>query len=273
MGSNMGTMIEAPFGPSVAEVPLPRAPLVFVVAQARFERVASIASEEFIAGFQEAIRGVYPVMRHEQQAGVLIGSDGRVVTADAGTVWRFDERPEMWQVALSPDSVALSTTAYTSRGDFIGRLTTILAAAQRELRLRFCDRLGVRYVDRVTEEDLLARLEELVKPEVMGSAGASLGEEAVEQLHSFSDATYRLPDNAELHARWGLLPAQATLDPAIPASDVRSWLLDIDAYTREQEQFDPAALTARAEALCERIYRFFRWAVHEEFLVAHGGQP
>lgn len=268
----MGYVVDAPFGQEVAEVPLPRAPLTFVVAQARFERIASISNEEFIAGFQEAIRAVYPVMRREQQAGVLIGPDGRVVTADGGTVWRFDERPAAWEVALAPDAVAISTTRYTSRSDLINRLATVLEAAQRELRLRFCDRLGVRYVDRVTDDQLLDRLVELVKPEVIGAAGAALGDDAVEQLHCFSDTIYRLPDGADLHARWGLLPAQATLDPAIAAADVRSWVLDIDAYTREQERFDPSALTNRAERLCARIYRFFRWAVGDEFLVAHGGQ-
>jgi uncharacterized protein (TIGR04255 family) len=80
----MGTMIAEPFGAVVPEIPLPNAPLVFVVAQARFERLASIASEGFIAGFQEAIRSAYPRMRREQQASVLIGPDGRVVTSEAG---------------------------------------------------------------------------------------------------------------------------------------------------------------------------------------------
>jgi len=181
-GSRKGIVIAEPFGPVVPEVPLPSAPLVFVVAQARFERVASILSEEFIAGFQEAIRGSYPKMRREQQTAVLIGPDGRLLTTDAGTVWRFDEHPERWQVALSPDSVALSTASYTSRSDFIARLRAVLSAAQRHLGLQFCDRLGVRYIDRVTDDGLLTRLADLIKPEVRGPVGAALGEAGVEQL-------------------------------------------------------------------------------------------
>jgi len=266
-------VIAEPFGPVVPAVPLPGAPLVFVVAQARFERIASIVAEEFIAAFQEAIRGSYPKLRREQQTAVLIGPDGRLLTTDAGTVWRFDEHPERWQVALSPDSVALSTASYTSRSDFMGRLRAVLSSAQRHLGLQFCDRIGVRYVDRITDGTLLARLAELIKPEVRGPVGAALGEAGVEQVHSFSDTTYGLPDNAELHARWGVLPAHATIDPAIAAAEVGSWVLDIDAYTREQETFDAPTLTARAERLCERIYRFFRWTVDDEFLAAHGGRP
>src|SRR5450756_369835 len=137
-------------------------------------------------------------MRREQQTAVLIGPDGRLLTTDAGTVWRFDEHPERWQVAISPDSVALSTASYTSRSDFMGRLRAVLSSAQRHLGLQFCDRLGVRYVDRVTDDTLLTRLADLIKPEVRGPVGTALG---------------------------------------------------------------------------ERIYRFFRWTVDDEFLAAHGGRP
>jgi uncharacterized protein (TIGR04255 family) len=268
----MGTMVDIPFGPPVPEIALPRAPLVFVVAQVRFERLASVSSESFIGGFQEAIRGVYPVMRREQQAGVLIGPSGPIAQAESSNAWRFDERPERWQVTLAPDFVALSTTRYTRRRDLIDRLRDVVTAAQEHLQLRFCDRLGVRYIDRVTDEDLLGRLAELVRREVLGTTGVDPGEAGVQQAHTFSDSTYRLRESVELHGRWGLLPPQTTFDPSVEPADARSWVLDLDAYTTQQDAFDPAALTARAEALCERVYRFFRWAVTDEFLTVHGGQ-
>jgi uncharacterized protein (TIGR04255 family) len=268
----MGTMVDVPFGSPVPEVPLPRAPLAFVIAQVRFERVASVSNEAFIGGFQEAIRGVYPVMRREQQTGVLIGPGGPVVPAESSTAWRFDERPERWQVTLAPDFVALATARYSRRRDLLDRLRAILTAAQDHLEVRFSDRLGVRYVDRVEGEELLAQLPNLLRSEVLGTTGVDPGEAGVQQAHTFSDSTYRLPEGADLHARWGLLPPQATFDPSIEPVDVRSWVLDLDAYTTQQDAFDPATLVARAEQLCERIYRFFRWAVTDEFLAAHGGQ-
>lgn len=269
----MGTMVNVPFGPPVPEVALPRAPVVFVVAQARFERVASISSESFIGEFQEAIRGVYPVMHREQQTGVLIGPGGPIAQAESSTAWRFDERPERWQVTLAPDFVALSTTRYTRRRDLVDRLRAVVAAAQDHLHVRFCDRLGVRYVDRVTDDALLGRLSELVRPEVLATTGVDPGEAGVQQGHTFTDSTYHLPEGADLHARWGLLPPQTTFDPSVEPSEARSWVLDLDVYTTQQEPFDPDALAARSEAQCERVYRFFRWAVTSEFLTAHGGQP
>lgn len=269
----MGIMVvNDPFGPPVAEIELPRAPLVFVVAQVRFERLASISTESFIGGFQEAIRGVYPVMKKEGQTSVLVGSGGPVAQAERSIAWRFQERPERWQVTLAPDFVSLSTTRYTRRRDFIDRLRTVVSAAQDHLHVRFCDRLGVRFIDRVTEVELLDRLAELVRPEVLGTAGVDPGETGVQRVHTFSDSTYRMSEGADLHGRWGLLPPQTTFDPAIEAADARSWVLDLDAYTTQQEPFDPPAVAARAEALCERVYRFFRWAVTDQFLTAYGGR-
>ncbi len=268
----MGSVIETPFGPPVAEVALPRAPLVFVVVQARFERVASISSESFIGGFQEAIRDTYPVMNREQQAGILLGPSGPIGQPEGVTAWRFAVRPDDWQVTLASDFVALSTTRYTSRRDLIGRLGTVLAAAHANLKLRYCDRLGVRYVDRVAESGLLARLPELIRSEVLGASAVFPGETGVEQVHCTSDSVFRVSGSADLHARWGLMPPQTTFDPTIEASEQPSWVLDLDAYTRERRDFMPSELTTQAESLCERVYRFFRWAVTDEFLVAHGGR-
>lgn len=267
----MGRMIETPFGGPVPEVPLPAAPLIFVVAQARFERIASISSEEFVAGFQETLRPAYPLMRREQQAGILMGPDGAVVQAEGGAIWRLDEQPAGWQVTLSPDSVALATSVYTSRSDFIRRLDVVLEAVQRDLGVRFCERLGVRYVDRLGEL-LLGRLDDLVRGSLLATVTTSLGDDGVELVHSFNDSTYHLSEGTELHARWGILPAQATLDPALPPADERSWVLDIDAYTQVRQRFERSVLVAKAELLAQRVYRYFRWSVQDNFLREFGGE-
>lgn len=267
------SVIATPFGDPAAEVLLTEAPLIFVVAQAKFERVASIFSEEFIAPFQEAIRATYPKMQREQQAGIAFGPEGLMLTPDAGPLWRFDERPDGWQVVLAPDFVAISTTRYTSRRDLIERFATVVETAQQRLGVRFCERLGVRYVDRITDTRLLDQLSGLLRPEVLGAVGVDLGEPGAVQVHAFADSTYRLPEATEVHARWGLLPAGATFDPSIEAADEPSWVLDVDAYSIDQQPFEPPALTARAEALCGRVYQLFRWAVQDEFLRAHGGRP
>lgn len=50
-------------GPVPAEVPLPDAPLVRVIAQVRFSEILDVEKREFVAGFQGASRHAYPILR------------------------------------------------------------------------------------------------------------------------------------------------------------------------------------------------------------------
>jgi len=261
-----------PFGPPVQEVPLSRTPLVNVIAQVRFPAVMRIEADSgFMATFQEAIRSDYPILRPERQLGVMIGPGG-VQPQDAGTVWRFETRdPDAWQVTLAPSFVSLSAKRYTRRSDLLARLTVVLHALEGWLHPNVCDRIGVRYVDRVTG-DQLARLGKLVRPEVLGVAGDGTLLGNVEVVHALSDTVFRLDDASQLRGRWGRLPAGATYDPGVEPAREASWVLDLDHYTSEPVDFDLAAIGGRVAEFCDRIYTFFRWAVTDVFLDEFGAE-
>ena len=272
VGKYIGKVSLTPFGPPVPEVPLTRAPLVSVIAQVRFPPVMKIeADASFIATFQEAIRTDYPILRPERQLGVMVGPAG-VQPQDAGTVWRFETKdPDAWQVTLASTFVSLSAKRYTRRSDLLARLTVILHALEAWLSPNVCDRIGVRYVDRISGETL-SRLGKLVRPEILAVAGdeAALGD--VEVVHTLSDSLFRLDDSTELRGRWGTLPAGATYDPGIEPARSAAWVLDLDHYTSKPEDFNLAAISAKAAQFCERIYTFFRWAVTDEVLTEFGAQ-
>ncbi|MHB8340133.1 MAG: TIGR04255 family protein [Mycobacteriales bacterium] len=187
--------IKTPFGPSVERVPL---------------------------------RKDYPVLRQERQIQVLIGPSG-ASPHDAGVILRFEQQdPDAWQVTLAPTFVSLSAKRYTRRSDFLSRLTIVLHALDSWLDPKVCDRVGVRYIDRVTGEHL-AQLAKLVRPEVLGIKGVPT-DGGVEVVHTLADALFRLDDASELRSRWGLLPAGATYDPGIEPAGEHSWVLDLDHY-------------------------------------------
>lgn len=257
-------------GPAPDEVPLTNAPLVRVIAQVRFPLVTSIEKREFIAGFQEAIRAEYPALRPEQNRALVIGPEGAVEKPE-NRIWRFNDSTEGWRVTLAPDFLALETAQYTSRDEFVNRFAYVLRALETHVNPRVIDRLGVRYVDRVSGEDL-RDLRELVQPEVAGVLGSELGSHT---NHSISQTLFQLTDESgQLMARWGLLPPKTTVDPAVaePLEDP-SWLLDLDAFLLETRPFDPTEVVVQARAFCSRIYSFFRWAVTKEFLRRYGGKP
>lgn len=271
----MASLIEVPtpFGDPVPEVPLPNAPLIAVIAQVRFPPVASIAREDFIGPFQERIREAYPVMRQEREVSLVLTPQGVQAGGDSSPVWRFldrDDNPE-WKVSLASSFVALDTSRYTSRSDFQNRLGAVLEALAETIRPSVCDRLGVRYVDRIVLGEADFDLASLLRPEVLGVATVEPGAGAA-LVHHISDSEFRL-DDAVLHGRWGQLPPKAQLDPFHgDAVDAPSWILDLDMYDTNLGGFDVDTLTSRAATFAERIYRFFRWAVRPDLLRRYGGE-
>ena len=261
-------------GPTPPEVPLTDPPLVRVIAQVRFPLIASLEKRHFIASFQEAIRESYPVLRPEEERSVVLGPPGAVDTTRSNTIWRFNEARGAWRVTLAPDFLALETTEYTSRGDFMERLRVVLEALREHVDPQVLDRIGVRYIDRVSGENLSA-LPDLVRPEVAGILGSPL---AAHAQHAVSQSVFMLPGNeGQMTARWGLLAAQSTIDPgALHAIDQPSWILDTDAFQSFQEgsrRFDVDSVVEQAQGFAERIYSIFRWAVTDEFLRRYGGEP
>ena len=257
-------------GPPPAEVPLEDAPLIRVIAQVRFPLVASVDHQNFMAPFQEAIRSDYPILRPEQSRSVALGPQG-VMDARSGNVWRFLSAKDGWRISLAPDFLALETTQYTSRNDFLKRLEQALVALRDKIDPQVIDRLGVRYIDRIVGDNL-QELPSLVRPEIAGVMASSI---ASQTLHAISENMFALPDESgQLLARWGHVPAEGTVDPAaVDPIAQESWLLDIDAFKKETQTLDVDIVLSQARAFAERIYSFFRWVVTDEFLKQYGDKP
>lgn len=254
------------------EVPLAHAPLVRVVAQVRFPLVASVDKRDFIAPFQEAIRSAYPVLRPEESRSVVLGPNGVLVGTQTSLMWRFHDTDTAWRVTLAPDFLALETTRYTNRDDFLNRFRHMLESLVAHVDPAVIDRLGVRYIDRVQGENL-SDLPLLVRPEICGIMSTPL---KAHMHHALSEAGFDLPDGTgQVVARWGHLPKQGTVDPAaVEPIDEPSWLLDVDAFQEFKPQpkpLDVGAVLQQARGFAERIYTVFRWAVTDEFLRRYGG--
>lgn len=265
----MSTAADPLVGPVPAEVPLPDAPLVRVIAQLRFPQVLSVEQPDFVAPFQNAIRATYPVLRREQTQTVVFGPAGVSTPPSPQTAWRFHDGAAHFRVSLTQDFLALETTKYTSRNDFFGRLRALVDALGDHVEPAQIDRVGVRYIDRLTGE-ALTELRTLVRPEVCGIAGT---EAAAHAGHMLSVSSFDVGE-AQVLARWGLVPANVSFDPAaIEPVGEKSWLLDLDMFSAAPMPFAAEQVVRRAEGYAERLYAVFRWAVTEAFLARYGGKP
>lgn len=262
----MGVAVDPLVSPPPAEVPLKNAPLVRVIAQVRFPEILAVEQRDFVAPFQEAVRATYPVLRQEQTQGVLFSPAG--IAPKPQLAWRFGDVEGDWRVSLTPEFIALETTKYTSRSDFFGRLRSVVEAVDEHLEPKLVDRVGVRYIDRITGS-ALDDIEKLVRPEVRGITGTAA---ATNARHALSESMFELT-GARVLARWGCLPAGTTVDPgAIEPADDKSWILDLDMYSASPVQFSVDRVLSDAQRYAERIYAIFRWAVTDDFLRRYGGK-
>lgn len=255
--------------PPPEEVPLKNAPLIRVLAQVRFPSILAIEETSFVAPFQEEIRDIYPILKPEQTRGVVIGPQG-ITQVSPQMIWRFADASGNWRISLAPDFLAIETTAYSSRSDFLGRLEKILVALNEHIKPRIVERFGLRYVDRLDSKDIV-NLSTLVRSEVAGIIATGFGDQIYQNIN---ESLFKLPEGeGQMLARWGLLPANTTIDPsAIEPIDELSWMLDLDMSLIEQREFYVENLMSDAQKFAERIYTFFRWAVTQDFLRRFGGE-
>jgi uncharacterized protein (TIGR04255 family) len=259
-------------GPPPSEIPLPRAPLVSVIAQVRFALHLPIRIPERVAVFQEAIGDYYPHLVSQNVPTVTVNVTAAGVSTQSGNEvvvhWRFSDQSHQWQVTLTPEFITLETRAYKSREDFLERFEGILKALEDTLAPKVVTRFGMRYIDQVKGEQL-SEIGKLLRGEVIGVAGSLGGADArhlLTELHVPAEP-------GDLLARWGKLQANMTIDPnLVPPIPEDSWLLDLDVSKTQELPFDTAYLSATARSAANRVYAVFRWMVTKKFLQAYGGE-
>lgn len=255
-------------GPPVETIPLDPPPLARVLTQIRFSPVLAVADETLAGQVQQRLRDEYPFVRGEVEFAVAFAPGAETPQAASPTrLWRFQSSDEAWRVTLASNFVALETTDYRRHEDFFGRLHRVLAVVNELVTPPQVERTGVRYIQRLTEPDDLGRLREYVRPEILGAC--SLEDDGARITLCLTQAQ-ALFEEIHLTARWGLLPPNIGVDPAIHPADTPSWVMDIDVFDERREPFDTDTLAQRALEHSRRQYRFFRWAVEPAFLLRFG---
>lgn len=250
---------------AVPETPLPASPLKAVLFQVRFPASilhAKVALES--AEFGEDITKEYPFRDTGQILNLIVQPGKQPEPSPAGETYIFIDKSQKWRAEVAGSTLNLVTTQYTSRTDFIDRARRLLGIIATHLEPPSIARLGIRYINRVEDDDTRRWIRTLT----VGTQGISIVETAADggMIHALQDARYLWPDQIALQARWGILPPNALMAPVLAPSPKRSWVLDIDVFREEFREFDPNGLADDLSRYAERAYRFFRWALPAEAL-------
>lgn len=254
----------------VAEVPLSAPPLAKVLTQIRFPQPIDFDQTETVDAVRRALIDDYPVLREITRTSLILDPSGSAHEAIGEELPVADDIAGHWRVTLANQFVSLETSKYKSRADLIARSAKLIEAVSAAYRPAVLDRVGVRYVNRIEDSQLLARLEALVEPPFMVGHHVSHGGSKV--LHSLCDTLY-LDGQVILHGRWGTLPPGAAIDPLLSPPSNPHWTLDIDVYNKNLREFSVDMVVSDLADLAKRAHTFFRAAVKPEFLRAFGGSP
>jgi uncharacterized protein (TIGR04255 family) len=256
---------------TVATIPLQAPPLTSVLTQIRFTPVLGADMEQVAGHVQRALRDSYPFVTNEMELGFSFAADAPGPPSPVQTpLWRYADQDSTWRVSIANAFVALETSSYAGHEDFFARLRSVLEVVEEVLAPPGAERVGVRYTQRLTAEEDLERIGELVRPEVLGASAVHADGRSFELCLTQTQTRF---DDVTLSSRWGLLPPGAAVDAVIAPLPTRSWVMDLDVFDERREPFSPKALADRALSHSRRQYQFFRWAVQPAFLARFGGDP
>ncbi len=252
-------------GPEPDNIPLTLAPLVRTIAQVKFPLLTqfSVNGDAVASGVASSLSAQYPLLEVGQEVSVIITAEGASEQLGPTKMWRLVSADRAWQITFTGSFLSIDTTRYVRRSDFAKRLTDAWDVLNQQVAVPYIERLGVRYINQITDPEHLSRLPQLLRPEVLGATMTQEQSEVV-LTSVMTEAQYRFPDESALTARWGLLPRGTTIESASPPFDYATWMLDTDSF----REFMPGARDGRdlyedVRALAGRGYQFFRWAMSD----------
>lgn len=257
-------------GDTHKRIRLTSAPLALVLCQIRWPELQHLRSDltETAEAFGSTLNE-YPVISDLHELTYTITPEG--VTQQPGEkIYQWHSIDNTWHISLSRRFVTIYCTNYTSFDELLERLTTVLDAVGTHVKVPLLDRIGVRYVNQVTDPRLVENIANYVRPEVLGySAMAGISEDVL--LTSSANHARYIIEDAALQVRSGIVPTGETVDPAVPAAPVPSWVLDLDASIERLVPFDAPSTLKATGRLSDIAYDFFKYVTTEGFLKEFGG--
>lgn len=250
-------------GDSTRTVRLDVAPLALVLAQIRWPPHSALTRQfrdsalEFGAGLDG-----FPLYSEMTAQEIQFTSDG-VKSVPGEPVYQWKSADGIWTVSLTRTFASI----YCSHHDgyryteMEGHIDQVCERLGTSLGIVAINRVGLRYVNRITDSTTMDELGQTFDPAVLGYSQLSIPSE-VALAADVSQGEYSIED-ITLHVRSGHLPPNQTLDPAIPDVDCVSWTLDMDASIDHPQAFDALAVRSTASKLADTIYDFFKLVLKE----------
>ena len=252
--------------PQTERVLYSRSPLTQVICQIRFPSILRIESQA-PADFQEKIRHAFPIFERAGGAGAqqIPPEFAQFFSMqEGGTSYVFKTEDESYKFTLSGGSISLTCEAYTRWEAFERNLSTLVQAFVDVYKPSFYSRIGLRYINIISREDLGlegAPWVDLLRPEIVGEL--SLPQWEARSFEARSTIRVKMSNDAgSIFFQHGL--AQAGDGEALV------YAIDFDFYKDTKTEVGDAGTVL--EGFHERSGRAFRWCIKEQLHSALGPQ-
>ncbi|GAA1871850.1 hypothetical protein GCM10009715_18410 [Paeniglutamicibacter psychrophenolicus] len=212
----------------------------------------------------------YPIFQESQEISYTVTPEG-VHQGGGGTVFQWRSIDGTWNVSLGRRFLSLYCTDYPGFTIFSERLTKILELLEEHMGVPLIERVGVRYVNQIVDARLIDNLEEYVSPVVLGYSSLVPASPEIMLVSNANQALYSIED-VMLQVRSGMVPADQSVDPAVPAANTESWVLDLDAFNGNVLPFSVPDVLDAVGKLSDTAYDFFKLVVTDGFIREFGGE-
>jgi uncharacterized protein (TIGR04255 family) len=243
-----------PTFPKADRIELQHPPLELVVCQLRFPVALGLVNNQPPEVFHRAIRAEYPVtrIRHQTEALVDASGDPQIRASSKTTFWVFEDKDTRWTVSLGADFLSLETRQYRQFDDFVRRFLELTKVAVDTYGIAFRDRLGLRYVDRVSRSRQAA-----LPPDWTGRINPELF-----PLRRFRGEGE--PQMNQVTARFFFAPKRMLtvnagfIERDFPGIAEDELILDFDCFAEQRSSLD--GIREDLFAFKDMTYNAFRWA-------------
>lgn len=254
-----------------ARVRFDAAPLEFVLCQIRWPSLAALQGDiSPVAKKFGALLSGFPLYSEAQEMSIEVTPDG-VKQSPTGTVYQWSSADRTMGVSFTRDFVALTSKKYAGYESFNAQLRDVLTALDKAADIPLIERVGVRYLNRITDENLVARIDELVHPELLGHQALKPATSEVHLVQALTQSLFQV-GSGHLQARSGMLSPGETLDPTVESLPTQSWVLDIDSFRQHELVFSVENALTEAGRLSDAAYDFFKLVIRQGFVEAFEGR-
>lgn len=247
------------------------APLELVLCQVRWPQLSTLQGDisDSARSFGNLLTG-FPLFSAGPEMVMELTPSG-FIQAPAGVLYQWSTPDRATSVTLTNTFVTLATKRYEGYEAFSGQLRDVLTALEATMRIPLVERVGVRYVNRITDPAKISHIGDLVRPEILGYQVLTAATSEVRLVQALTQSLFDVGDGS-LQARSGILPPGETLDPTIGILESPSWILDIDSFQQSEALFDLESVLAQASKLSDSAYDFFKLVILEGFLDTFEGR-